>query len=107
VPSKYTVYHPFFDGSTPAANPSGFLGDLERRLSGAGTPVVNLSGAMSEGAARRIADHRYLYYRDDIHWNRRGTELAARTISSAISQSAACHTPAAAMASQTAAATRP
>jgi hypothetical protein len=101
VPSKYTVYRPLFDGSLSADNQSGFLGDLERRLLVAGLPVVNLSAAMSEGAARRIADHTYLYYRDDIHWNRRGTELAATVISSSMSRPTMCQTPAAAVARQT------
>jgi hypothetical protein len=86
VPSKYTVYRRFLGDSTPVAHPRDFLGELERRLRAAGVPAVNLTAAMSEGAARALDHHVYLYYRDDIHWNRRGTELAAGVISSSIRQ---------------------
>jgi hypothetical protein len=107
VPSKFTVYGRFLDGSTPAANPRDFLGELELRLRAAGVPVVNLTAAMSEGAARNLDRHAYLYYRDDIHWNRRGTELAARVISSFIRQPAAGYAPAAVVAQQPAPTARP
>jgi hypothetical protein len=107
VPSKYTVYRRFLDDSTPAANPRDFLGELERRLRAAGLRVVNLTAAMSEGAARDLDRHVYLYYRDDIHWNRRGTELAANVISSSMRQLAARHAPAAMAAQQPPPAARP
>jgi hypothetical protein len=107
VPSKYTVYRRFLDGSTPAADPHDFLGELERHLRGAGVPVVNLTAAMSEGAARDLDRHVYLYYRDDIHWNRRGTELAANVIGSFVTQRTAGHAPAAVVTQQPAPTARP
>jgi hypothetical protein len=101
VPSKFTVYRRFLDDSAPAAHPRDFLGELERRLRAAGVPVVNLTAAMSEGAARDLDHGVYLYYRDDIHWNRRGTELAATVVSSSIRQPGACYAPTTAVARQT------
>jgi hypothetical protein len=98
VPSKYRAYRPFLGDSAPGADPPDFPGELERRLRAAGVPTVNLTPAMSEGAARNLNRHEYLYYRDDIHWNRRGTELASRVISSSIGQPAACHQPVAVVA---------
>jgi hypothetical protein len=44
--------------------------------------VVNLTRVMSAGAERSAWRHEYLYYRDDIHWNPRGTEIAARIVCS-------------------------
>jgi hypothetical protein len=107
VPSKYTIYGRFLDGSTPATTPHDFLGELEGRLCAAGVPVVNLTEVMSASAARDLDRHLYLYYRDDIHWNRRGTELAAKVISSSIRQPAACYAPAAMVAQQPTPTARP
>jgi hypothetical protein len=107
VPSKYRAYRPFLGDSAPGADPPDFPGELERRLRAAGVPTVNLTPAMSEGAARDLDRHEYLYYRDDIHWNRRGTELASRVIRSSIGQPAECHDSAAVAAKLPASMARP
>lgn len=81
VPSKYTVYRKFLvDHPLPERREAGFLDRLERELDASGVPVVNLTEPLSAEAARRVAHHEYLYWRDDIHWNGEGIQLAASTI---------------------------
>jgi hypothetical protein len=81
VPSKYTVYRSVL--IEPAARPDeqrNFLATLHDALLTAGVPVINLTQPLAREAARRAEAHEYLYWRDDIHWNREGIGVAASTI---------------------------
>jgi hypothetical protein len=81
IPSKYTVYRPLLaDRGTQRHNEQTFLDRLEHELTASNVPVVNLTAALSREAAERAPGHEYLYWRDDIHWNRKGIQLAASAI---------------------------
>jgi hypothetical protein len=82
VPNKYTVYGPLLkdddalEGETPL-----FLNEVEKALREASIPVVNLVNLFRQKAQEDYKRHVYIYWRDDIHWNSRGVELAAEEIS--------------------------
>ncbi len=82
VPSGYRVYRPFLVEPRPA--PEGAVDDypgrVEEELRRAGIPALNLTATLSASAARRLREGGYLYWRDDIHWNAQGTEVAAAAI---------------------------
>jgi hypothetical protein len=81
VPSKYTVYRPaLVEPRERGHEQRTFLSALERALTTAGIPVINLTPALAREAVRRIESREYLYWRDDIHWNRDGIRVAASTI---------------------------
>lgn len=81
VPEKFTVYRPFFSTPETAQEISPeYFDQVESGLKGAGIPVVNLLPVFRQAAAEGLADRRYIYRRDDTHWNPRGVELAADSI---------------------------
>jgi len=78
IPSKYTVYRPFLIDQPPLdVEAAGYLDRLEDQLRAVGVPVLNLTPALTAQAARDVDAHKYLYRRDDIHWNGEGIRLAA------------------------------
>jgi acetyltransferase AlgX (SGNH hydrolase-like protein) len=82
VPGKYRVYRPFLvePMPTPAAAADDYTDRVQVELRRAGIPVIDLTPALSAAAARDLRTRLYLYWRDDIHWNARGTEVAAAAI---------------------------
>jgi hypothetical protein len=75
------VYGPLLaDRETSRDNETTFFDRLERELVASNVPVVNLTAAMSREAAERALRDEYLYWRDDIHWNREGIQFAASEI---------------------------
>jgi SGNH hydrolase-like domain, acetyltransferase AlgX len=82
VPSKYRVYRRFLaePPPTPAAAVDDYTDRVREELRRAGIPVIDLTPALSAAAARDLRKNLYLYWRDDIHWNPRGTEVAAAAI---------------------------
>ena len=85
VPVKYDVYGPLLEPpasqSTPGAD---HLERLEASLVDAGVPVVNLKAVFRELAREGLPRGRYLYWRDDTHWNALGLEIAAEELVRAI-----------------------
>ena len=81
VPSAYRVYRPFLVEPKPGPEAvDDYPGRVEEELRRAGIPALNLTPALSVSAARRLPERGYLYWRDDIHWNAEGTEVAASAI---------------------------
>ncbi|HEX4602329.1 MAG TPA: hypothetical protein VH116_13110 [Gemmatimonadales bacterium] len=81
VPTKYAVYAPLL--RTPDAGPdqsTRYLADVARRLGAAGIPTVNLLPSYRAAARRALAEDRYIYLRDDTHWNAAGVGVAAREL---------------------------
>lgn len=81
MPNKYSIYHSLL------ANPR--LSDvdsvhpdarLQTQLHAKGVRVVNLTPTLLARAATDLREGQYLYWRDDTHWNDRGTTLAAELI---------------------------
>lgn len=89
VPSKYTVYEPLLEEgkALSGAGGEGYLERLEAALGGAGVPVVNLTGVMRAESKRALERGEYLYWRDDVHWNARGIEIASAAIAERLPRS--------------------
>jgi hypothetical protein len=85
VPDKFTVYEPLLLGREAKGGPgSDYLDRLERSLSAAGVPVVNLKNVFQARAARELPSNSYLYWLDDTHWNGHGMRIAAEEIDTAV-----------------------
>ncbi|MFN0072450.1 MAG: alginate O-acetyltransferase AlgX-related protein [Chloroflexota bacterium] len=78
VPNKYTVYRPFISDLQHVANDAQpYLLSLEDRLRALNVRVVNLTRVFQIQAASDLQQSKYIYWRDDTHWNPRGIHLAA------------------------------
>jgi hypothetical protein len=85
VPDKYTVYQPLLETS-PAEAPmeNSYLKSIERGLTRAHIPVINLTEALRAQAAEALSRNRYNYALDDSHWNEAGIRLATEHIARAV-----------------------
>ncbi len=92
VPSKYRVYRPFLaePPPTPAAAADDYTNRVQGELRRAGIPVIDLTPSLSAAAASDLRQNLYLYWRDDIHWNPRGTEVAAAAIREGLGERLHC-----------------
>ena len=80
VPSQYRVYGPLVRQPRSSAWSDTYLAELGQALRQNGISAIDLTPAL-EGAARAgLRDHRYVYWRDDTHWNSAGAAIAAREI---------------------------
>lgn len=80
VPTKYRLYQPSIAGESakPLAHANWqALKRLGDRLS---IPTHDLTPALAKGAALALGAGRFVYWRDDTHWNGLGTEIAADEI---------------------------
>jgi hypothetical protein len=80
VPWKYTVYRPLLEGPNTAAGGESFFATMTQNLQQDAVPVLDLTPALREQAARLLAEGQYNYWPDDTHWNEIGTGQAARAI---------------------------
>lgn len=82
VPEKYAVYGPLLVRPEAAAEHAGTpdLAGIERDLRARGIPVVNLTKPLRQAARRELARRRYVFWRDDTHWNAAGVHAAAAAI---------------------------
>lgn len=84
IPEKYRVYHSLLPGAGGAALPNKQWDYLERSARQAGIPVTNLTGPLTGEARRLLPAGRYVYWRDDSHWNCDGVAVAARMVAAAL-----------------------
>jgi hypothetical protein len=84
VPSASTVYTPMLEPQPPTMPSSPYLDRLGSALRAAGVPYVDVTPAMEEAARRAFRERRYLYWRDDTHWNKDGVAVAARVVADAL-----------------------
>lgn len=82
VPDKYAVYAALLGAGAVAPAPARFA-DLEATLVSARVAAVNLTPVFQAEAARAFPDGRYLYWRDDTHWNPEGIRVAAAEVARA------------------------
>jgi hypothetical protein len=81
VPTKYAVYRPLLrDDDTEKVDQSSYLDLVEKTLREFQIPVINLLHPFRKKAQEDYQQGRYIYWRDDTHWNSRGVELAAQEI---------------------------
>lgn len=80
IPTKYRVYHGLLDAPTtvPAPLPDGNWRAVQRFAAAAGVPAHDLTPALTVAARAALRDGRFVYWRDDTHWNSLGAETAAR-----------------------------
>ncbi len=87
IPDKYRVYHDFFDDRAPGGG--GKLPDeqwryLEAMAASHGIPITNLTDALRAEAKKLLPAKRYVFERDDSHWNCEGIGVAARVVASTL-----------------------
>jgi len=77
IPTKYRVYHGLLDSPTtlPA---DGNWRAVQRFAAAAGVPAHDLTPALVAGARTALPEGRFVYWRDDTHWNGLGAETVAR-----------------------------
>jgi hypothetical protein len=81
VPDKFPIYRPYLRGAARLQGASPFYLDaVEAALQEAGVPAINATGALRAGVAEGLRERRYLYWRDDTHWNAQGVSCAAEAI---------------------------
>ncbi len=80
VPNKYTVYGPLTTGGPREPEGARLLAGLADRLRASGLPVVDVTPLFTAQAASGLPRHKYLYWRDDTHWNAAGIRLAAEAV---------------------------
>jgi hypothetical protein len=81
IPHKYSVYYPLVDG--PKAEPGDAvhpMAALEAALRSDGIAALDLTETFRARAREELAEGRYIYWRDDTHWNGRGVAVAAAAI---------------------------
>lgn len=81
VPHKYSVYYPLLDGVQPAAGDAVHpLAQLAAALRSDGIEAMDLTPLFQARAREALREQRYLYWRDDTHWDRLGVDVAADAI---------------------------
>jgi hypothetical protein len=81
VPSKYTVYGDLLEVPDPRVGEGvSLFNRVERGLRDSGIMVANLAGPLRRAAAAGIGDRRYVYWRDDTHWNAAGISVGASEV---------------------------
>ena len=82
VPGKYRVYAPLLEGVADGADlPHRQWEYLQRAARAAGIPATDLTPALVARARELAPERRYVFWRDDSHWNCEGTAAAAREVS--------------------------
>jgi hypothetical protein len=77
LPNKESVYYE----NVPFAYKQGYLEQVDSLLAVKKVPTVN---ALDVFIARKKVSTRYLYQKDDTHWNPEGVELIADAICSKV-----------------------
>lgn len=80
VPNKFTVYGPLLRQPMATAPSERLIGSIAEQLQAKKIPVVNLAADLKARAAQDLPEHRYLYWRDDTHWNAAGISVAADSL---------------------------
>lgn len=80
LPTKYRLYQPFIAGESANPLPHANWQALKRLGERFSIPTHDLTPALARGAAEAIGSGRFVYWRDDTHWNGLGTEIAADEI---------------------------
>ena len=84
IPDKYRVY--YNNISTTGNLPNAQWEYLKSICEKLNIPIVNLTQPLIEEAATLLADGRFVYWRDDTHWNKYGISVAARIVAEKIKE---------------------
>jgi hypothetical protein len=85
VPEKLRLYQPLIAGEAPLP-PSPALAFVRRLAADMGVPAVDLTPVLQDAALAGAPEGRFVFWRDDTHWNGAGIEVAARAIAEALRQ---------------------
>lgn len=80
VPDKYRVYGPMLDRAPAGTLPEAQWAHLERTAKELHIPAVNLTEPLRTQAAQLADSGELIYWRDDTHWNGKGSAVGARAI---------------------------
>ncbi|MEE9263148.1 MAG: hypothetical protein V3V11_01720, partial [Vicinamibacteria bacterium] len=84
IPTKYRVYFDFLESGDRmgrrVVNPAPGYVALEAFFGERGIPVIDLTGPMRKTARRLLEEDRYVFWRDDTHWNGNGIAVAAAEV---------------------------
>jgi hypothetical protein len=80
LPTKYRLYRPSIDGEAGKPLPDANWQALRRLGERLSIPTYDLTPALAAGAAAALDSGRFVYWRDDSHWNGLGTEIVAREV---------------------------
>ena len=84
VPNKYTVYRHLLEGRQNASvADQRLLARLESALRAAGVSAINLTPVLRQHADAAFKRYKYVYWRNDTHWNADGVRIAAEEIARA------------------------
>ena len=80
LPSSYSSYHKLIENPKYTMPTSSFLMRFHKQLEERGVRVINLEKDMRQATERAYREGKYLYWRDDTHWNADGIEVASGLI---------------------------
>ena len=77
IPTKYRVYSEFFNDNVKINPGLDFLKEnyLKKNIT-----VFDLTPVMKKNAKKKLIENKYLYWRDDTHWNQLGIEVAMEEV---------------------------
>ncbi len=85
VPTSYRTYAPHIkDGRPPLPEPAPAFLAAQKVFSPLGIQVIDLTPAMRRRADELLVEGKYVYHRDDTHWNMAGVEAAAKMVVEAL-----------------------
>ena len=82
IPSKYRVYSSFFNSDKNKKNLP--LEILQKKYKKIGIPVFDLTKIFISESQKYINNNKFIYWRDDTHWNESGIYIGMKYISEKI-----------------------
>ncbi len=82
IPTKYRVYFDFLkdQGDRRLPSPASGFASLRDYCQARGIAAYDLTPALTQAAARLLPQGRYVFWRDDTHWNPEGIRAAAAVV---------------------------
>lgn len=80
IPTKYRVYAPFIDRGPAIAEPSVYSRLVEDLANASKVKFHDLTDDLRSQAKKLIPDGKYVFWRDDTHWNGLGMKVATEWV---------------------------
>lgn len=80
IPTKYRVYAPFIDQSLPIAEPSVYSKQLEEFADVTKVKFHDLTDDLRSEAGKLMTEGKFVFWRDDTHWNGLGIRVASEWV---------------------------
>jgi hypothetical protein len=82
IPTKYRVYSPLLgDTGRRPVDPAPAFTTAKHFFGAHGIPVIDFTPRMRSRAAELLKQGKFLYWRDDTHWNAEGVKVGAEIVS--------------------------